>query len=215
MRSYSTAYGKTQLVMTKDSNGKRPCATKSLERLCTAGATCAVLSCGNHPTQCCLAQENILPKTCKENVKIGGLQKYVHSKVVQHILFFSPESSRENIFAALLLTPYPQTLFLEWMRCKRTHRGLARRSHSLKYRSVGRGTKLRLQTSGQNWQVRSSAWYGPHHAPLYTHEYIWHLWVPRMLIDNIPEKVVDISRVPDAVLGLPTVGPFVFVFAVL
>ena len=58
-RYYSTADGKSQLDMKQGSHGKRRSATKALARLHIANATCAVRSCVNHPSQCCLVYECI------------------------------------------------------------------------------------------------------------------------------------------------------------
>ena len=109
MRSDSTAFGKSQLVMRQGSNGKRRCATKSPARLYTVNTTCAVRSCSNHPAECCLAYANIVlkvfysvnagdstnevremvSKTWTANAKISALQKNIRVNVVQHVLFFS------------------------------------------------------------------------------------------------------------------------------
>ena len=92
-------------------------------------------------------------------MKISGLQnKRSVERCAAHLVFCFSRTESWDPFRCSARGP--QTLFTEQMRhYRRTHRGLqyssiARRSHSLKYRSVGRGTQLRLPPSGQNWQVR-------------------------------------------------------------
>ena len=78
VRSDSTAYGTSQLVMRQGSNGKRRMATKSVARLCVANAAGVLRS---HTSQCCLGYASI-ELTIFYSVNTGDVTTWVTENVV-------------------------------------------------------------------------------------------------------------------------------------
>ena len=124
IRFHSTACGISQVVMSQGSNEKRRSATESLTRLCIANATCAVRSCGNHPTQCCPRKHcelstfysvntgdvsNELHDLGNQDVASGCddqlfTSDYAEQRSVERCAtrLVSPKSTRGDVFVALL-----------------------------------------------------------------------------------------------------------------
>ena len=228
MRSYGTAYGKSQLVVRQGSNGKRRCATKSLARLCIASATCAERSYGNQPTQCCLAYASIVLNTLY-SVKTGDFTNELHELGDQGVdsdcgdPWFAEEhsvescatrpvfseSSREYLFVVLRFdaltsyTAYKTDVSLQPNAVIEHCASFTFLESTDLLVVVQNFVYCQVVNIGKNIRVRDMVTIM---RPSDTHGYICPRWVPMMAIDNYLGRGYGVVPGSDAVLGLLTVG---------
>ena len=117
------------------------------------------------------------------------------------------KSSHGNLFVAPFFDALSSTWFAERMRHhSRMRRGLqfliiARRSHSLKHRVTRRGINFVHCQVIKVARTSECVTWSPSCSRRTRTSTSGTRWVPKTLIDNSPGQVVDLSRVPDAVVG--------------